>query len=231
MKKRILNNKEPQLEDNQAFPTSHDLLILAVQLAGNTKFSRDEANDYVERAFWLWAAADKFTNPDNRDAAFKPRLAQFSKGTKGKEAFARELSEYQRSNEDFFEKVIIPNKYPVNFDRFLALVLPKRQIAERAKIYRDFIRYGVRSSQHAHKAENIDVSKLPLPGIAEVSATIERHRSELSINSESDFITKASTFFQWYNQYQKLNKSERGKKARKVSGTKKVAKKASSRKR
>ena len=66
--------------------------------------------------------------------------------------------------------------------------------------------------------------------MTEVADIMDRHRSEIVINNESEFIAKASTFLEWYNQYQKLNKSERGKKARKVSGTKKVAKKAFSKK-
>ncbi|MDA7522858.1 hypothetical protein N8535_00280 [bacterium] len=230
MKKTDQNDNSPEIDGVKRFPASHDLLYLAVQLAGGSKFSRDEATEYVERAFWLWAAADRFANPDNREAALKPRLSQYSKGNKGKEAYAREISEYQRATEEFFRKVVIPKKYPIDFDGFLALILPKRKTEERYKVYRDYLRHSVRSSKHAHKAENIDVSKLPLPRITEVADIMDRHRSEIAIKNESEFIAKASPFFEWYNQYQKLNKSERGKKARKVSGTKKVVKKASSKK-
>jgi len=230
MSKTAQKDNEPQTEGSKQFPTSHDLLYLAVQLAGGSKFSRDEATEYVERAFWLRAAADKFANPHNREAALKPRLSQYSKGNKGKNVYAREFLEYQRATEEFFRKVVMPKKYPIDFDGFLALVLPKRKPADRYKVYRDYLRHSVRSNKHAHKAENIDVSKLPLPKMTEVADIMDRHRSEIVINNESEFIAKASTFLEWYNQYQKLNKSERGKKARKVSGTKKVAKKAFSKK-
>ena len=227
MSKTAQKDNESQTEGSNQFPTSHDLLYLAVQLAGGSKFSRDEATEYVERAFWLWAAADKFANPDNREAALKPRLRQYSKGNKGKEAYAREMSEFQRINEEFFKQVSMPSKYPVDLDYMLTLVMPKRQPAERYKIYRDYLRHTVRTSQHAHKAENIDVSKLPLPGIEEVSDTLAKHRRDICMNTETEFIIRASTLFNWYQQYLKLSKSERAKNAQKVQVRKKSTKKPS----
>ena len=138
-------DKRPVMEDVQRFPTSHDLLYLAVQLAGDNKFSRDEAEQYVERPFWLWMAADKFASSEYREGMLAPKRSHYSKGKKGDQKNAQVLQEYQRANEDFFKQVNLPKKYPINLDKMLTLVLPKRQPAERLKIYRDFIRHSMRS--------------------------------------------------------------------------------------
>ena len=101
------------------FPTSHDLLYLAVQLAGDNKFKRDEADEYVQRAFWLWMAADKFASSEYIEGILTPKRNQYSKGKKGDQKYSQDLQEYHRTNEDFFRQVNLPKKYPINLDKML----------------------------------------------------------------------------------------------------------------
>lgn len=220
--------QQREMGNEPRFPTSHDLLYLAVQLAGNNKFKRDEADEYVQRAFWLWMAADKFASSEYIEGILTPKRNQYSKGKKGDQKYSQDLQEYHRANEDFFRQVNLPKKYPINLDKMLTLVLPKRQPAERLKIYRDFIRHNIRTSEHAHKAENIDISKVPLPGIAKVSDIVKSHRNTIAIVNESEFIVRASTLFSWYKNYLELSKKERAKKGRRASDAKKVQKNSSS---
>ena len=95
--------------NEQRFPTSHDLLYLAVQLAGDNKFKRDEADEYVQRAFWLWMAADKFASSEYIEGILTPKRNQYSKGKKGNQKYSQDLQEYHRANEDFFRQVNLPN--------------------------------------------------------------------------------------------------------------------------
>jgi hypothetical protein len=89
----------------------------------------------------------------------------------------------------------LPKKWPASLDEFLRRVVKRRHV-DRVKIYREFIRIGLRNENFKRREkEGVSFEDIPIPETDEANKVIAEHRQ--SKFTEEQFIKQAYAFKIW----------------------------------
>jgi hypothetical protein len=144
--------------NEDSLPTVSELAQLAALLAQGKSLNPTDCAGVARQAIELWTACDE------------------ERKTKIMELELRELARAQDAAID--GELPTPKAFPVNFDNFLRLALPKKRLEDREKIYRESIRARLlHDRRHQPNGTLIPIDEIPLPTNDECGKVIAEDRA------------------------------------------------------
>jgi hypothetical protein len=103
-----------------------------------------------------------------------------------------------------------PESYPVGFEVFLRLLMPKKRSEDRMKFYREYLRGSLRFSIYMkqHPPDAIPFESIPIPSDEDIAAVISRERKDGF--TESMYSSASRHFLRWMVSNEGLAKKRRG---------------------
>jgi hypothetical protein len=102
-----------------------------------------------------------------------------------------------------------PAKFPVPFDEFVRLVMPKRRPEDRDKLYREFLREHTRAANFQTKYTNTDkkYEETPIPTDDEIAFLLSKDKKDGFI--EFWFYNAFTMFQKWLPKYEAETRSKK----------------------